>query len=309
MYSRQPPLVVWSLTASADIGYNVFGNLGGKGARMGDKGKRKPNRKGDRVMVFVDYENIRLSLAEYFVERVTPAQLVGAFRKVAEERGVHRGSVFFGDWGRRPTDARQIEENGAIARLAISKRSGKDRSDTAMMLDLYDAIKEKEDITAFVVGAGDADYKEVIRRGRDNEKRMYVCAVTEATSRELLSLCNGFIAVESVLGLTPKAEPQTLPGIQLGLPAEEWRPFILALDSLESKLPYVVRNYLRDSIMDAGMGCGHTKEEKGAFLDRALEEGITLEDKIPNPKLSGRTVQKVSLNRSNDIVKRILRGS
>jgi hypothetical protein len=61
--------------------------------------------------------------------------------------------------------------------------------------------------------------------------------------------------------------------------------------------------------MDSGMGCGDTKEEKGAFLDRALEEGITLEDRIPNPKLPGRTVQKVSLNRSNDIVKRILGGS
>lgn len=280
----------------------------GKNTRMGEESKRKPNRNSDRVMVFVDYENIRLSLAEYFVERVTPAELVGAFKSVAEERGVHRGSVFFGDWGRRPADAREIEENGAIARLAISKRSGKDRSDTAMMLDLYDAIKEKENITAFVVGAGDADYKEVIRRGRDNEKRMYVCAVTQATSRELLSLCDGFVAIESVLGLTPKAEPPTLPGIELGLPTEVWHPFVLALDSLEGTLPYVVRNYLRDSILDSGMGCGDTKEEKDTFLDRALEEGITLEDEIPNPKLPGRTVQKVWLNRSNDIVKRILGG-
>lgn len=129
---------------------------------MPDESRQKTNRKRDRVMVFVDYENIRLSLADYFVERVTPAQLVGAFKRVAGERGVHRGSVFFGDWGRRPADAREIEENGAVARLAISKRSGRDRSDTVMMLDLYDAIKEKENITAFVVGAGDADYKEVI---------------------------------------------------------------------------------------------------------------------------------------------------
>lgn len=138
---------------------------------------------------------------------------------------------------------------------------------------------------------------------------MYVCAVTQATSRELLSLCDGFIAIESVLGLTPKAQPPILLGIELGLPTDVWRPFVLALDSLEGTLPYVVRNYLRDSIMGSGMGCGDTKEEKDAFLDRALEEGITREDEIPNPKLPGRTVQRVSLNRSNDIVKRILVGS
>jgi co-chaperonin GroES (HSP10) len=47
-------------------------------------------------------------------------------------------------------------------------------------------------------------------------------------------------------------------------------------------------------------------DEKDAFLDKALKEGIIVPDEMPNPKLPGKVVAVCHLNRENDIVKQIL---
>ena len=254
------------------------------------------------AMAFIDWENLRQSISRNFAQRITPRPIIDAIRQVVEELGcAFRGGSFYGDWSRRAIDAREIHNHGLSPIHVVPTRRGKDRSDPRMMLDMYDMIKERSDIGVFILGSGDSGFADVIRRGKEHGKRMYVCAVGLSTARELFTLSDGVFPLEVRLGLTLKAAQ-----LPLTPPEVEWRIFVLRLNSLESKLPYVVRNYLRDRILEPSMGCGETLEEKETFLNRAVEDGIVIEYEIENPKLPGRTVVACRLNKENDLVKRIL---
>lgn len=253
------------------------------------------------LMAFIDYENLRQSIARNFLEKVSARQIAKTIKSLAEELGEFRGGVFFGDWTRRPTDAREIEENGFRAVNILLTRSGKDRSDVPMALEMDDVIRERKDIDLLILGSGDADFAELIRRAIEHGKQVYVCAVGLSAARELLSLSEQVFFLEARLGLTPKTALQPLIP-----PLEEWHPFVLRLNSLEKGLPYVVRNYLRDVIFDPSLGCGETMDEKDAFLNKALNEGIIVEEDMQNPKLPGRMVVTCRLNRENEIVNQIV---
>lgn len=253
-------------------------------------------------MAFIDWENLRQSIGRNFAERITPRHIIEAIKQVVEELGcAFRGGCFYGDWARRDKDAREIHNHGLSPIHVVPTRRGRDRSDPKMILDMYDVIKERADIGVLMVGSGDSDFADVIRRGKEHGKRMYVCAVGLSVARELFTLSNGVFPLEARLRLTPKVAQ--LPLIP---PLDEWRPFILRLNSLEKELPYVVRNYLRDVILDPSLRGGETMDEKDAFLNKALNEGIIVQDEVPNPKLPGRMVVTCRLNRENDVVKQIV---
>lgn len=259
----------------------------------------------DKVMAFVDYENIRIGLAKNYVEHVTPAQIIKAIEILAKDRGEFRRGTFFGDWTKRPEDARDIEDRGWRAHNVLATRGGKDRSDIPMALEIYDAFQNKKEITTFIIAFGDAGFKEIIIKGRENGKHTLVCAVGLEAARELITMAEGFFPIEVLLNLTPKL-PATLPGMEPSKGFRDWRPLVRRLDSLEKVLPYVVKNYFRDTILDASFGCGETQEDKETFLGNASDEGVIETKDIPNPKVPGRTVTIIKLNRQNTLVKSIL---
>jgi len=124
------------------------------------------------VMAHIDYENIRWRFRDY-VEYVTLEDVLKAFQSIGNEIGELRQMFFYGDWTRRPQDARKIEDYGFRAVNVLSKVRGADRSDPTMMFAIDDQSREQPEITAFLLGAGDADYKEVILRCRERGKRIY----------------------------------------------------------------------------------------------------------------------------------------
>ncbi|MBI3287819.1 MAG: hypothetical protein HYZ68_07205 [Chloroflexi bacterium] len=108
----------------------------------------------DKIMAFVDYENIRIGLSKNYVEQVKPAQIIRAIQTLAKDRGEFRGGIFFGDWTRRPQDAREIEDQGWRAYNVLATRGGKDRSDMPMGLEIYDAFQSKKEMTTFIYSLG-----------------------------------------------------------------------------------------------------------------------------------------------------------
>lgn len=253
------------------------------------------------VLAFVDYENLRQSISRYFVEKVTAQQVAKAIKDIAEELGDFRGGTFFGDWTRRAQDARHIEESGFRAENVLMSRSGKDRADIPMALQMDDIIRQRPDIHALLLCSGDAGFAEVVRRARGYGKRVFLGAVTVSAARELMSLAEQVFPIEARLDLT--AKPAQLP---LTPQVTDFRRCIERLDSLEAKLPYVVWNYFRDSILDPSLGCGETVDEKNEFLNKAVEEGIIIREEVPNPRLPGRVVTTCRLNRQNDLVQQVL---
>ncbi len=139
------------------------------------------------LMAHIDYENIRWRFRDY-VEYITLEDVLQAFLLIGKEIGELRQMFFYGDWTRRPQDARKIEEKGFRAVNVLSKIHGADRSDPTMMFAIDDQTREQPEITAFLLGAGDADYKEVILRCRECGKRIYAVCFGRSASRELFTM-------------------------------------------------------------------------------------------------------------------------
>ena len=199
-------------------------------------------------MAAIDWENIRRALPN-FVESVTPERVSAAFENVAGRFGDYRGGTVFGDWTLRPDEARVFESHGIQAYNVLRSRSGKDRSDPAINLEVYDWVRDRSDIDTFILGSGDSDFQELIRRARNRGNRVVICAFGDTIANELKNMTPIF-PLEAELGLTPKRESPSLP---LGTPhADEIskvQAFVNRMDEVERTLPYVVLNYLRNTLV------------------------------------------------------------
>ncbi len=262
------------------------------------------------LLGFVDYENFRMAFRNYS-QYITIEHIITAFEALGQELGDLRTIFFYGDWTRRPQDARTIEEHGHRALNVLSTRYGKDRSDFPMGFDMYDHAKDDRDTTAFLLGSGDSGFKEAILRCRQHGKRIYVLCFGGSAARELFTLTNRVYPLETRLNLTEKRTLQpTMPGV----PEKEATAIIRNLligtvDSVEKSIPYIVRNYLRDKVLLPRRQFGETAQEIDGLLDRAVADGVLRVEEIENPNIQGRTVQTVRLNRENGLVKEVLPSS
>jgi len=252
------------------------------------------------VMAHIDYENIRWRFRDY-VEYVTLEDVLKAFQSIGNELGELRQMFFYGDWTRRPQDARKIEDYGFRAVNVLSKVHGADRSDPTMMFAIDDQSREQPEITVFLLGAGDADYKEVILRCRERGKRIYAACFGRSASRELFKMTEGVYSLEVKLNLTER-QPIALPTAEVLDEPSKTAYLIQRIDSLEKTLKEVVRNYLRDKILLPMKQFGETSNEVDRFLDQEIQRGYLDEYSVENPKLPGKQVKCLKLKREHPLV-------
>lgn len=257
-------------------------------------------------------KTIRRGLWKHFHKRVPEdipvGKLLGAIKEVSDSIGsLYEGQVF-GDWTVRTNDAREIENVQHFrAILVLRSDSKKDRTDPVMNFAIDDFIREKPNIGNIILCAGDSDYCEVARRASRLHKNMYVCAVGPQTAPELLSLTKAFYPIEQRLGLKP-LDAEELKEALAKLDASElskWTPLIIQLDTVERRLPYVVRTHFINQYITPGLGYGDEFEQKAAVLSLARELGLLEFDRVPHPQ-SGLPVQTLRLNRNHEMVKIIL---
>ena len=258
------------------------------------------NPRKEIVMAHIDYENIRWRFRDY-VEYVTLEDILKAFQSIGNEIGELRQMFFYGDWTRRPQDARKIEDYGFRAVNVLSKIRGADRSDPTMMFGIDDQSRVQPEITAFLLGAGDADYKEVILRCRERGKRIYAACFGRSASRELFTMTERVYPLEVRLNLTER-RPIALPMSEVLDEPSKTHYLIQRIDSLEKTLEEVVRNYLRDKILLPIKQLGETSIEIDRFLDQEMQKGYLEEYSVENPKLPGRQVNCLRLKREHPLV-------
>ena len=264
---------------------------------MAGKGKGRP-QKPKPVAVFVDYENIRRRLKSNFGQDIPPTEIAKAVRRIAKTLGEFRIGKFYGDWSLRPNDAREIEREQFKAEHVLRTPGGKDRADAAMLVELGDQAGSRS-FSLALIATGDGDFGYAIRKLRENGKGTAVTAVSIDAARELLTLADTFIPIEKHLGLefVPQPSPPQV---------ATWQPFIKRMLDLEGKLPFLVKNYIRDHILEPSMGAGATPEAKEAFLKQAADEGILEWGEVDNPKLPGRKATTIRLRRNHVAVAQLL---
>lgn len=257
------------------------------------------------ALIAIDWENIRRGFGD-FVEAITCEQVYNAFGAVASRFGDFRGGTVFGDWTLRPQEARTFEDHGLQAYNVLGSRTGKDRSDSAVMLEVYDWVLNRSEINTVILGSGDSDFKELIRRTRGHGKQIVVCAFGASISGELKTMTPIF-PLEAELALTLKTKPVLLlPGFPTTEGLAKWGRFVRRLDGLEHQLPYIVRSYLIHTLLAPSWGRGETEAEKETFVDEAQAAGLLESYEIDNPQRPGKLVNVVRLDQTNETVRQVL---
>lgn len=256
---------------------------------------------GSTVVIFVDYENIRISLKQNFEPRMAASELTNALKELATELGAWRGGKAYADWSERKDDARAFEGAGFNPRMVLRKQTGADRSDMVMSLDIMETLGLQSEVDTYLVVSGDADFQDVVRRVRDAGKRVVVAGCAPTTAAGLVSAADRFIALESQFRLSPKSADLA----ERMLPTRDWAPLIRLLAELESKNRYLGINRMVKEWMsqDAAL-YGETVSDRRKYLDGAKDEGIVVAYQAPMMMTSGkqRVVWCLRLGRQHPVV-------
>ena len=138
------------------------------------------------VLIAIDWLNIKRG-AQLCQRNVRPAELCRAMQDVGRVFGEVVGGKAFGDWSLRPEDGREFAEHDIVPYHAPRTSTGKDRSDPAILLEVYEWIRDREDRGTVILGSGDADYQALVDRARVHWRRIVLCAFSQSVSRDMLA--------------------------------------------------------------------------------------------------------------------------
>ena len=131
------------------------------------------------VLIAIDWENIRRG-AQLYQKIVKPAAVCQAMNDVGGIFGEVAGGKAFGDWSLRRDDGREFAEHDIVPYHAPRTSAGKDRSDPAVLLEVYEWIRDRDDCGTVILGSGDADYQVLVDRANSYGKRIVLCAFSQS---------------------------------------------------------------------------------------------------------------------------------
>ena len=244
------------------------------------------NEQRQGVLIAVDWENIRRG-AQLYGRAVKPADLCHAMREVGSIFGPVQGGKAFGDWSLRPEDGREFAEHDIVPYHAPRSSAGKDRADPAILLEVYEWIRDREDCATIILGSGDADYQVLVDRARLHGRRIVLCAFSQSVSRDMLATAPLF-PLEAELGIQ-RAEHGDVAVPVAAVPEVEdtgiddlLGRFVREMDRLEGRMNFVGYGMLCNRwMLDWGMGWN--EYECRNLVDEYLDVGIVERHEVVNP--------------------------
>ena len=256
------------------------------------------------VLIAIDWENIRRG-AQLYRQNVTPSVVCAAMKSVGETFGPLLGGKAFGDWSLRLDDGAAFNQAGIQPYQAPRTMAGKDRSDPAILLEVYDWLRERDDCGFIILGSGDSDYQVLVDKARDRGQRIIMCAFSQSVARDMLAIAPLF-PLEAELGFQ-YSEHGDIPITELGPNTidDALHIFIKGVDDLEHRLHFVGYSKLYSEWM-LDWGLANTDFECRQLLDRWMEEGYAERHYVENYNNPQYPTSAVRLNRTRDEVREIL---
>ena len=256
------------------------------------------------VLIAIDWENIRRG-AQMYQQTVVPRTLCDAMTSVGRVFGEVRGGKVFGDWNLRREDGASFSMAGIEPYNAPRTMAGKDRADPAIILEVYDWIRDREDCKYIILGSGDSDYQALVERANDNERRIIVCAFSQSVARDMLAVAPLF-PLEAELGFR-LPEHGALPS-QADVEQHSQdvlQSFVRQMDRLEGSLNFVGYNKLCTQWM-IDWGIASTEYECYRLVEQWTYDEIVEKHDVPNPNNPTYPTSAIRLIRSNDAVRDLL---
>ncbi len=221
-----------------------------------------------------------------------------------------KGGKAFGDRSLRLDDGREFAEQDIVPYHAPRTVAGKDRSDPAILLEVYEWVRDREDCGTVILGSGDSDYQALVDRARTRGRRIVLCAFSQSVSRDILAAAPLF-PLEAELGI-PLAEHGDVGMPITAVPEVEdtgvddlLARFVREMYQMEGRMNFVGYWMLCNQwMLDWGMGWNEYECRK--LVDAYLEAGIVERHEVVNPNNPHWPTAAVRLVRSDETVRRAL---
>ena len=262
------------------------------------------------VLIAIDWENIRRGALMYQMA-VTPQAVAQAMTAVGRIFGEVLGGKAFGDWSLRPEDGRAFTEADITLYHAPRTMAGKDRSDPSILLEVYDWIRDREDCGFIILGSGDSDYQVLVDRARARDRRIILCAFSQAVGREMLAAAPLF-PLEAELGIHLAEHGDV--EVRTNAPQEDASSsgddaaigtFITEMDRLEGRMNFVGYSMLCNQWM-LEWGMGWNEHECRRMVDDLVEAGVVERHDVVNHNNPQFPTSAVRLVRANETVRNAL---
>ena len=261
------------------------------------------------VLLAIDWENIRRG-AQLYGRSVRPAELCRVMTDVGGVFGEVKGGKAFGDWSLRPDDGREFSEQDIVPYHAPRSSAGKDRADPAILLEVYDWIRDREDCATIILGSGDADYQVLVDRARLHGRRIVLCAFSQSVSRDMLATAPLF-PLEAELGIQLAEHGDVEVPVTVVSDAEDTgvddvlQRFVREMYRLESRMNFVGYSMLCNQWM-LDWGIAWNEFECRKLIDECQQAGIVERHEVVNPNNPDWPTSAVRLVRTNETVRRAL---
>lgn len=263
------------------------------------------------VMIAIDWENIRRGASTYGIT-LTPDEFTYALLNVASVFGGVSNAKVFGDWSLRPAEAREFSDLGFTPHHAPRTTAGKDRTDPSIMLEVYDWIRDHPECETIILASGDADYMALIQRAQRAQKRIILCAFSQAVARDLLATAPLFpLEAELDLPIAPHGDvhiPEPAPGPNPGATSPDEAhlvTFINEMNRTEARLAFVGFSMLCNQWMPE-WGIGANEFECRRLIEDWINEGVTERHQVENPNQPSWPTTAIRLVRESPAVRRVL---
>ncbi|HEY3281053.1 MAG TPA: NYN domain-containing protein [Armatimonadota bacterium] len=160
-------------------------------------------------VLFVDYENIAISLGQTRQLAVSPLQLARVLREKAEKFGRIKVARAFADWDRFSGAARAFAQERIEPRFVLA---GKNSADMELSLQVQEALSEGDSaVDTYILATGDRDFLAIIERLKRDDRKVVVWGVEEHTSERLRQAADEFVSIEELLGFAHPPQPVEAP--------------------------------------------------------------------------------------------------
>lgn len=163
---------------------------------------------GIRVAVFIDFENIKRAVDDYFVnERVDLKRILDQIAQVTQGRVIVKRA--YADWGTFRDYRSDLLDNATepVQTFALTQR-GKNGADIRIAIDVMELALRQGDISHVALVSGDSDFTPLVMRLRELGLEVIGVGVRSNTSTYLAKSCDRFLFYEDIC--TGSLPPQLL---------------------------------------------------------------------------------------------------
>lgn len=160
----------------------------------------------NQVAVFIDYDNIEISVEEAF-GKSTDVDWSRIFNYASQlGRVVLRRA--YADWAEAASKQKQLLSLG-VELVHVNSKRGKNAADIRIVIDALELFySEKETFTHILLVSGDGDFTELVHRLRTHGKTVIGVGVSGTSADYLVSACDKFVFYDKWQGVN-KVKKQT----------------------------------------------------------------------------------------------------